>query len=527
MGLRPDRTAPSGSPTNANNSIGRITTTGKVTNYAGTGSTARTGSPPGPDGALWFTNPGNNSIGRITTTGNDHQLHRPQHQQPDRRSRPGPTAHSGSPITGNNSIGRITTTGTVTNYTDPEHQRPGRHHGRAGRRAVVHQLRQQLDRTDHHHRRRSPTTPAASISSPIGITAGPDGALWFTNYGNNSIGRITTAGTVTNYTRRRHRLLRPRITAGPDGALVVHQPRRTTRSGASPPTGTVTNYTGAEHQRPVRDRDRTRTARCGSPTSRQRLDRAHHHRRHRHELHRPPASQQPGWDHAGPDGALWFTNNGNNSIGRITTTGDGHELHRPGIDAPSGIAAGPDGALWFTNSGNNSIGRITTTGTVTKLHRHRHQAPTGSRPDPTARSGSPTAATTRSDGSPRPGRSRNYTGAGIDDPIGITAGPDGALWFTNSGNNSIGRITTTGTVTNYTDPEHQQPRRHRGRARRRAVVHQQRQQLDRADHHDRHASPTTPTPASIPGGDHGRARRRALVHEPATTRSVGSPRAGR
>jgi streptogramin lyase len=36
-----------------------------------------------------------------------------------------------------------------------------------------------------------------------------------------------------------------------------------------------------------------------------------------------------------------------------------------------------------------------------------------------------------------------YTGTGIDNPIGIAAGPDGALWFTNDGNNSIGRITTT------------------------------------------------------------------------------------
>ena len=57
--------------------------------------------------------------------------------------------------------------------------------------------------------------------------------------------------------------------------------------------------------------------------------------------------------------------------------------------------------MWFTNLGNNSIGRITTAGVVT-----------------------------------------NYTGTGISDPTGITAGPDGALWFTNLGNNSIGRITT-------------------------------------------------------------------------------------
>jgi len=34
----------------------------------------------------------------------------------------------------------------------------------------------------------------------LGITAGSDGALWFTNYDNSSIGRITTAGVVTNDT---------------------------------------------------------------------------------------------------------------------------------------------------------------------------------------------------------------------------------------------------------------------------------------------------------------------------------------
>ena len=34
-----------------------------------------------------------------------------------------------------------------------------------------------------------------SISNPQGIAVGPDGALWFTNYGNNSIGRITTGSS--------------------------------------------------------------------------------------------------------------------------------------------------------------------------------------------------------------------------------------------------------------------------------------------------------------------------------------------
>ena len=52
-----------------NNSIGRITTAGVVTNYTGTGISGPAGIAAGPDGALWFTNYSNNSIGRITTAG--------------------------------------------------------------------------------------------------------------------------------------------------------------------------------------------------------------------------------------------------------------------------------------------------------------------------------------------------------------------------------------------------------------------------------------------------------------------------
>jgi streptogramin lyase len=59
--------------------------------------------------------------------------------------------------------------------------------------------------------------PTAS-SQPYGITAGPDGALWFTEALGNKIGRITTAGTITEFP------ITPGsgptgITAGPDGAL--------------------------------------------------------------------------------------------------------------------------------------------------------------------------------------------------------------------------------------------------------------------------------------------------------------------
>ena len=212
---------------------------------------------------------------------------------------------------------------------------------------------------------KTPTGPG--ISFPYGIAAGPDGALWFTNSGNNTIGRITTTGLVTNYTAPGIDIPWG-ITLGPDGALWFTNLGNNT-IGRITTAGLVTSYTG-------------------------------------------PGISSPWGIRAGPDGALWFTNYGNNSIGRITTTGLVTNHTGNGINRPWGItSSGPNGAMWFTNQGNNTIGRITTTGLVT-----------------------------------------NYSGNGIDEPQGITAGANGPLWFTNYGNNSIGRITTTGVVSNYTAP---------------------------------------------------------------------------
>src|SRR5262245_51280255 len=75
-----------------------------------------------------------------------------------------------------------------------------------------------------------------------------------------------------------------------------------------------------------------------------------------------PGISQPNSMTVGPDGALWFTNYGNNSIGRISTTGVVTNYTDPRILHPGVITAGPDGALWFTNS--YTIGRITTDGVV-------------------------------------------------------------------------------------------------------------------------------------------------------------------
>lgn len=122
----------------------------------------------------------------------------------------------------------------------------------------------------------------------------------------------------------------------------------------------------------------------------------------------------------GPDGALWFTELSGNAVGRATTHGK-IKLFTKGISSgagPYGIAAGPDGALWFTEATGGRIGRITTSGKVTE---YSHGITTG------------------------------------ENPVDIAAGPDGAMWFTESEaygsggetNAKIGRITTSGKVTEY------------------------------------------------------------------------------
>ena len=55
-------------------------------------------------------------------------------------------------------------------------------------------------------------------SFPSGITAGPDGNLWFAESAGNKIGRITPTGAVTEFSLPASSGLTG-ITAGPDGNL--------------------------------------------------------------------------------------------------------------------------------------------------------------------------------------------------------------------------------------------------------------------------------------------------------------------
>ena len=111
---------------------------------------------------------------------------------------------------------------------------------------------------------------------------------------------------------------------------------------------------------------------------------------------------------SGPDGALWFTEETANKIGRVTTAGVFTEFDVPTPNSGLRlITSAADGALWFTELSANNIGRITTAGVFTEYEVE-----------------------------PAPG------GGGTPFPLGITAGPDFAVWFTESSTVTprIGRI---------------------------------------------------------------------------------------
>jgi streptogramin lyase len=259
-----------------------------------------------------------------------------------------------------------------------------------------------------------------SINGPSGITLGPDGALWFTNLAGNSIGRITTDGTVTNFTDPSIKSPGP-ITKGSDGNLWFLN-RGNDSIARITPDGTVSNFTD-------------------------------------------PSLLGPSDLILGSDGALWFTQRG--GVGRIGMDGTISTFSNPSIAQGTSITSGPDGALWFTYIANvnvgfnieiSEIGRITTGGVFTLDEGNFNTI-------------DESVITTGSDGNLWFTEDNLTSNGGLDAAIGsltpsgvfsggfadptlesatrIIEGPDGAFWYINAGNSTIGRATMDGTVTNF------------------------------------------------------------------------------
>lgn len=258
----------------------------------------------------------------------------------------------------------------------------------------------------------------------FGLTTGSDGAVWFADLGcigrgHCAIGRIDARGRVVVFTRGLNPGSVPfQIALGPDGNLWFTDEGSHPAIGRVTPGGRITEFSRGL------SRDTTPFAIT-----------------------------------LGPSHDLWFTSQGRYpAIGEITTRGR-ITLHHRGLrrgSVPFGIAATAHG-VWFTDhgcagGGRCQLGRVTPAGRVTESRR-------GLRGD-----AMPLAMATGFGGAAwfadnagaigeitADGRVSEHALPPGSAPVGIGAGQDGNMWFTDEGTSpSIGRITAQGQVRAFT-----------------------------------------------------------------------------
>jgi streptogramin lyase len=437
--------------------IGKITTAGQVTEYP---TNINVGAlqaesyeyaqiTTGSDGNLWFVNPqaggvGMNLLGKMTTSGvlTTYILNE------------GPLAICAAPdgnlwVTEPSQVARIATSGAETDYV-------GLSNGAYASISAGTDGNIWFSETPNIVAYVVPSSGLvvefgldgvfSQLFFPSGITPGPDGAMWYLGEFSSNIGRITTAGTLTHTYSLDHGSEPTWNALGPDGAIWFTD--FFDGIGRITAVGSVTTFPA-------------------KPDS------------------------EPGSIVAGPDGNLWFAEQAFGAVARMTTSGVITEYPTPGI---YGITVGPDGNLWFAEFNNSAIGRITTSGIVTDF-----PLPTPFAwplfitvgPDGnlwfTENVASQIGKIDPSDGAITeyplpPGKFPSAITAGPDEnlwfleitpfgavakitptgvvteypiqlagyPEGIVAGTDGALWFTQSYPNRIGRITTSGVISEVT-----------------------------------------------------------------------------
>jgi streptogramin lyase len=251
----------------------------------------------GADGNLWFTETNANALARITPGGTVTEFSLAALQA------------------GSGPVGITSGPNGLLYFTESSVGRIGSINPKAGSDAAVLASLTQ-----------SAVVPSGANVGPRGIdgiTAGPDGNLWFTEGAHNVVGRIgAQLSPITEFLVPMNGADPEGIAAGPDGALWFTEDAAD-QIGRITPSGAIAEF-------PL------------------------------------PSNGGPQGIAAGPDGNLWFAEASGGQVGKITPSGAITEFPLPTQSTPSFITSGPDGNLWFTEYGSNRIGRITPAGGVTE-----------------------------------------------------------------------------------------------------------------------------------------------------------------
>jgi streptogramin lyase len=265
----------------------------------------------------------------------------------------------------------------------------------------------------------------------VGITGGPDGNVYFTDTMNNAIGQIIPSGVITELP-----LSGPvgggffkngldGITLGSNNKLAFTESTQgaignITTSGSynQIPIDSTGNDTGQEPDQITKSSDGTLWfTEDGAMAIGELTTSGVFH------AYTVPNATNGGilgpslkGITVGSDGNIWFTNWGSSGdfIGMMTPSGSVTEFPLSFGTDPVGITSGPDGNLWFTAYGSNTIDEMSTSGSL--LNQFSIIPPGGS--------------------------------SGPGDLADITVGSDDNLYFTEQ-TGYIGQMTTSGTVTNF------------------------------------------------------------------------------
>ena len=153
----------------------------------------------------------------------------------------------------------------------------------------------------------------------------------------------------------------------------------------------------------------------------------------------PPTAKDPHTPVFGPDGALWFTAQNSNVIGRLDIeTGKITEYGVPTQDAhPYGIVSADDGGLWFCELSGGKLGRIDpASGTITEYTPTERAWNLGGLSLCEVRSISPIPAAGAWAASRLPTKNSSFGKArpgNQSEPYGIAADSAGKIWYEESG----------------------------------------------------------------------------------------------
>jgi virginiamycin B lyase len=162
-----------------------------------------------------------------------------------------------------------------------------------------------------------------------GITAGPDGNIWFNERGQFAVAKMTPAGLETQYL----------IPGGPNGGP----------NNSADPIGITS---GPDGNLWVTDESENVIWKVSTGGTFTRID-------------LPTPNRGASGITVGADGNLWFGEPGQNKIGRMTTAGVLTEFAIPTSGAGvAGVATGPDGNVWFTENTANQLAMIMPAGEI-------------------------------------------------------------------------------------------------------------------------------------------------------------------